>query len=157
MNEKKSDWGSPTVIIALIGLFVSITTNIYQYSSSKGKFELAKEKWELEKEGLRIKLDEYEDQKKKRETHLREIETKIEELSNDIKYCEDEIARGQVGLHIYMKRRLDPSTSRSEKLDAEGKIAYANDLIENNRRKREKLISEKEKLENQRGSILMYQ
>lgn len=150
-------WKSPTTIIALVTLLLSICGNIFQYYN----FKLDKEKWEIEKENivqqkndLQKRLDVFLKEKEVEEKRVSELKDEIDQLTVDIDKLSKEITSALFIAQMATSRMLSSESTEQEQADAlnrsEAAIARSKEL----EAMKERLINKKKEKEAEYNKIV---
>lgn len=144
------NWKSPTTIIGLVTLLLSIGGNIFQYSN----FEFEKHKWETNKEeviaqknDLEKRLAVYINQHKVWEQRILELKKEIENYTADIESLRKEINSSIFIAGIATSRSLDPESTEDEKNDAIQRSEAALERSKYLSKEKEQLVQEKKEKE----------
>nr|VFJ94214.1 MAG: hypothetical protein BECKLFY1418A_GA0070994_103812 [Candidatus Kentron sp. LFY] len=136
MNDS---WKSPTTVIGIAGLIVSICVNIYQFTSSENKAKFEKEKYERQ---MALKKDKWASEKKKLEEEVEKYKTQKKDndlLRSDLKKVRKDIAIWENALFV---DRLNLLRMRNKIPTEEGPLR---DAAEKNIKLQEQMIAEKER------------
>lgn len=146
MSER---WNSPTTVIALISLLLSISGNIFQYFT----FQRDTEKWDNEKANfviqrndLQKRLKIFEDDHEIRQQRITEVKKQIDKLSLDIEGVKREIS----GTYNIMTIAIGSGFNRGseeETNDATSRAEVAKDKIVTLMATKERLEKEKVEME----------
>ena len=165
MNENNSNWKAPTNIIALIGLFVSISMNIHQCSSGKKKLEqekiqwedkfeleekqwqqefvLQKEKWNLEQQKIQNELNKYTREEKFRENSSRELE----DINRQIAILLERVSEDEIELLNKKLKINSPKTGPNLKKALQSNLVRQQEKIDYKKKEIERLEKRKNTLE----------
>ncbi len=93
-------WKTPAVIVAVLGLIVTIGTNFFQHYLNEEKLKFEKKKWNDEITMLREKLERETEDRTKVDARRTELEKELSKVEKDIKFWEDKIYEDKIQLNI---------------------------------------------------------
>ena len=139
-------WKSPTSVIALVGLVISVIGNIYQYSSTEEKILFEKDKWNKEFNLEKAKLElEMEAERILRE-EKKQLELELQDVKAAIKVWDDALLQDNLKLTV-MRNKLRSMTNAFE-IDTQKKNILANeDAIRVKEKERERVIGRQNEIE----------
>lgn len=153
IEDNNSSWKSPTIIIALGTLCLSIAANVYQYVDSNRKFTLEEAKLQLTKDG-QIST---EDQKKYKNTialkEISAIDYKLDSLGKEVNSYEQMILKQQIDKDL-AESKVSTATSEDGKKAYQRNVQIAENAIRNAKDDEQPLIELEKQLRSQRNELL---
>jgi len=150
-------WKSPTTIIAIITLLLSICGNVFQYYN----FQFDKQKWEVEKQtainqnnDLRKRLDVFLEKEDLKKGRLEELKAEIDNMTISIENLTKEISAATFIAQMATLTTLNNESSDQEKDDAVARSEAALDRTKELTKSKERLIEHKKEKELEYNRIL---
>jgi len=150
-------WKSPTTIIAIITLLLSICGNVFQYYN----FQFDKQKWEVEKQtainqnnDLRKRLDVFLEKEDLKKGRLEELKAEIDNMTISIENLTKEISAATFIAQMATSTTLNNESSDQEKDDAVARSEAALDRTKELTKSKERLIEHKKEKELEYNRIL---
>ena len=139
-------WKSPTTIISIVAVLISISGNVFQYYT----YRFEKEKWIVEeqninqqKKDLQERLNVFLNEKHIEEQRAEELKNELDEISDKIKNLDKEISSAYFIAQMAASTMIDPNSTQEESDNAHDRVEAAQAKAKSMEIEKDKLVQEK--------------